>query len=201
MNKKIQLILEFLAKCKTVSSEKQDVYKCILHELSEEILCAKTIFTCKQIKTLLKGEINSSEEAERFFKKHLLKNENKKLVPYLDNIFMSLISSNFPTHAHLLKLGTSEFEASLDKVEAKIYMMIKTYIQMLRFALGLYVYFDEKRQKELSEIVEFAKNIHACILKHMFYEEEIALLNNSLEQLLSVYVGVYFNFCYCGEAK
>ncbi len=196
MDKKIQLSLEFLAKCDTASKEQQLFFADVLNELSEENFCAKTIFTCKQLKTLLNGEIKSVDEAMRFLQKHLLEEEKKSFSVYIDNIFNSLLSSNFPSHAHLLKVGINEFEASLEKVEAKIYTLIKTYIDLLCLVLELYIHFDEKREKKLQDVVEFGKKIHLFILKHIFYEEEIKLLNNSLEQLLSVYIGVYFNFCY-----
>lgn len=195
MKKKVQLILEFLAKCKHTSKEYQNVYDFILHELSNENLCARTIFSCEQIKTLLKGEINTQEKAEKFLHEHLVK-KNEEFQNYLDKIFTTLLSANFPAHQEKLKSSLVEFEASLDKVEAKIYVMIKTYIKTLMLALELYIFFDDERLRELTQVVEFAKRVHENILKNLFYEEEVTLMDDALRQLLSVYVGVYYNFCY-----
>lgn len=199
MKKKVQLTLEFLAKCKSTSREHQKIYDVLLCELSEENLCSKSMFSCKRIKELLDGEITTQEVAEKFLQKHLIP-KHEEFEAFLQKIFISLLSSNFPTHAPLLKIGINEFEAGLSKVEAKIYMMIKTYIKTLLMALELFVFFDEKRERELSQVVEFAKKSHRAIMENLFYEEEESLMDESLKQLLTVYVGIYFNFCYEQEA-
>lgn len=198
MNKKVQLVLEFLAKCKTTSKEYQQVYSAILDELSEQNLCARTIFSCKRIKTLLKNEITSQHEAEIFFK-HNLSNKDEEFKKLLKKIYFSLLSSNFSAHAPLLNVGINEFEASLNRVEAKIYKMIEAYIKTILLSLELYIFFDQKKEKGLIEIVDFSKKCHEVIVKNLFYDEEKSLMDKSLKELLTIYVGVYFNFCYQKE--
>ncbi len=190
--KNISLTLEFLVKCKSISKQNQLIYEGVLNSLCDSGLSAKSMFDCKQIKTLLQNKISDEESAKKYLSKLFKHYQSDELNKLKKEVFNSLMSGNFPNHKKMLKKGLENFEASLSDVEAKMYMMIKTYISLLCESLDFYMIFDSDKKKDIQEITDFAKNIHELIMKHLFYEEEKPLLEQSLKQLSIVYIGIYY---------
>ncbi len=194
--KQIKLILEYLAKSKHSSKQIQKAYEGVLNALVDEGLCAKSMFGFKQLSTLLKPNVSDGEEAKKYLQKCFKNIRDKELETQLHEVFNSLMSGNFSKHKHHLKQGIYEFESSLNEVEAKMYVMIKTYIEIFCEALESFMIFDEKKQKSIQDVTNFALNIHEVIMKSIFYKEERVLLEQSLKQLSIVYIGLYYRSYY-----
>ncbi len=194
--KQINLTLEFLVKCKDISKASQLVYEGVLDALCEETLCAKSMFDCRQIKSLLKGKVCDEQSAKKHLAKLFCTFRSDQVDGFKKEVFTSLMSGNFPQHKKILKKGIESFEASLSDVEAKMYMMIKTYIDILCESLEFFMIFDTKKQKSIEDVTSYATKIHSLILKHLLYEEERVLLEQSLKQLSIVYIGIYYKSYY-----
>lgn len=194
--KKIHLILEYLAKCKSSSPQTNELYMYILDTLASDGLCAKSMFTCEQISKLLRGEISSYETAKALLDKSFDQFRDTNLRVQKRDIFNSLMAGNFPSHKAKLSNSIEDFEASLSSVEAKMYMMIKSYIVALSEALEFFMIFDKEKKSSVELVTSYALKIHESILKNLFYEEEKIHIDESLKQLAIVYIGLYYRSFY-----
>lgn len=192
--KKLNLLLECLAKCQDVPAKIGEVYACMLEKLSNDGLCVKTSFTCEQIKNVLK--LNHMDFKNMQFELNRTFSTPEGFKKQKDEIFISLLKGNFASHAKKLDNSLEEFENSLSDVEQKIYLLIKTYIDLISNGLEFFVNFDEHREKTIEELSEFATDLHDKILKHILFEEEKELMDEPLKQLSVVYIGVYYRSFY-----
>lgn len=188
----VQLLLEFIAYSQKTPKDIQKVYTSMLQILEEYELYTKSIFTCKQIEQILKDRaklhINEYEMAKYHLSKLL---HNNKLQEEKKSIFHSLMASNFQAKAEKLKKSKEDFEASLSKVEAKMYTMISLYIELFLASLDVFTLFSSQHQKSVENITSFSILIHDALIKNIFYEEERKHIELGLKQLSVVYIGLY----------
>ncbi len=192
----IHLTIEYLAKCQNSSKQIQKTYEEILQALIDESLCAKSMFNCKQLSTLMKKNASNHEEARKYLEKLFKNFRTKELEMQKREIFKSLMGGNFPKHKQMLKRGLENFEASLSEVEAKMYMMIKTYIEIFCEAMECFMIFDTEKKKSVEEATNYALKIHNTLMTQVFFHEEKELLEDALKQLSIVYIGVYYRSYY-----
>lgn len=194
--KKIHLILEYLAKCKSSSPQTQEVYMCMLDTLANNSLCAKSMFTCKQISKLLKGEVDSYDSAKIVLDKISRSYKSAELLKQKSDIYNSLMGGNFPSHKDKLSSSIEDFEASLSSVEVKMYMMIKNYIMTLSEALEFFMIFDVDKKSSIESVSSYGVKIHENILQNLFYDEEKIHIDDALRELAAIYIGLYYRSFY-----
>lgn len=181
-NKKIlsNLLIQ-LTNSNTLSKNMQISYELFLQKLKQEKLLEIEKSTCKT-------RINIMHDLQVFI------NKQTDLKTYQDMIFISLLKSNFP---HVINAKTlDEIELSLDKVEKKIYQILKTYIDTLLVMMQSFFILDEKKQKSIETFSAFALSIHDILLQNLFFEEEKEHFNAPLKQLLVVYISLYYKKIY-----
>lgn len=110
-----------------------------------------------------------------------------------EQIFKTLMSSNFSKYKDALDKSIQEFELSLDKVDAKVYMLVKTYIEMINLCLEMSISFT--KEQNINEFSEFGLMIHHILLKEFLYDEEREQMQEGLEKALAVYISLYFKKC------
>lgn len=194
--KKLNLLLEHFAKCPDIPKDSQKVYEFILETLSEENLCIKTQFECKQIDSVLKLNINDFNNAKFELERAFLSSRPESLKAQKEEVFNSLLKGNFPSHEKKLKKNIASFEASLSDVEEKMYVMIKTYVGVMCDGLEFFADFDEEKEKSIEELSGFAVALHEAILEHIFFEEERVHISDALKQVATIYISLYYQNFY-----
>lgn len=199
--KSLHLILDSLAKSKTLPIANQKIYLYMQDILEQEALSIKTNFTCNKIDKLLSIDTSSVQSVDFYLEKFLSPLRPESLAKQKDDIFNSLLSGNFPLHVKELEKGEKEFESSLTQVESKMYMMIKEYIKAICLSLEFYMIFDELKQRSIQEVTTYGMKMHECVVKNLFFEEEKEQIDDSLKQILVIYIGIYYqNFYMQSEA-
>lgn len=194
MNKKLQIqfLLEYIAQSTSTPKDIQKVYLSILQNLETHHFYTPSIFTCKQIEQILQDRSNIQIHEYETAKYHLYKLlESDTLKEEKKSILHSLLASNFKAHAQKLQKSKEDFEASLSKVEAKMYKMISLYIELLLIVLDSFMLFLEQDEKDVETITAFAISTHEILMKNIFYKEEQEHIETGLKQLSVVYISLY----------
>lgn len=194
--KRLHLMLDNLAKSKTIPVGNQKVYLLMQDILEKEALSIKTAFTCKRIDEILGVDTSTSESADFHLDKFLSPFRSESLKIQKEELFNSLLAGNFPLHVKELEKGMREFEASLSQVEAKMYMMIGSYVRAISLSLEFYMIFDEKKDRSIEEITSYAMKMHDCVLENLFFDEEKEHIDESLKQILVIFIGLYYQNFY-----
>lgn len=195
--KKVQLMLEWLAKSET--NQTRVLYMAILDALDKTLLCSKTRFTCKQIEGLIKAQTDSAPSVEGALS--LLRQAKEKALPSAlrekkEMLVKTFFGVNFPEKKEFLKESMKAFEAQLSPVEAKMYQLIGTYLSFMEEAMELFVLLDSGKEASLETFSAYVLELHEAFLSHLFYKEERPLVAEGLGKMGLVLMGVYYKDLY-----
>lgn len=191
-------MLELLAKCE--DSQTKTLHNRILKALDEAMLCARSRFTCKQIKTLLKAHTNTEILGPNQAFVFLVKHRNRVLPETLrakkQHLIHTFLGANFPEKKHLLEASLQAFEQALSPVEEKMYGLLRLYLSSLDEAVELFVLFDTSREASFEGMSTYVASVHEGLIEDIFYKEERVLVEEGLGKMGLVLSGVYYQHLY-----
>lgn len=194
MNKilQVQFLLEYISKSKKTPLDIQKVYRELVVLLEEFSAFESSIFQESQIQKIFQSKYNMTINTYEKAKSHLYTSiETKILREEKKAIFQTLMESNFKEYAKHLKKSQEDFEASLPKVEAKMYQMITLYIELLLTSLDLFVFFEDGVVEDVQKTTSYSIKVHDTLMQNIFYKEEREHVESGLRKLCTVYIGLY----------
>lgn len=196
MKKEIIYLSEYLAKS-NIQGEFEP-YKEILHVLNTLEIYTPSKYDQAQIQVLLKhGAWNvpsSFEEAVLQLDKVLEGFLPKEISTLKKSIFHTLIASNFPQKKGFLEHSYALFISQLEPVEKTIFDNLTSYVLHINRGLGIFYSVGDMQSPE--NFVAFGNALHVKLLTLFYNEEERALLDDGLKELLGVYLGIYGKYLY-----
>ncbi len=200
MKKEILYLTEYLAKSE--SEQERTFYALLIQNLADLEVYSPTKLTQAQIGSLMSGQgfcapsgfIEGTKALDSAFEKALPKSlqEAKK------SLFMTLLSVNFPKKKGFLNVSLDFFLSQLEPVEKSIYENLLAYVAGLNRALALFFVLGKEDAQNFTpeRLVAFGESLHGKLLTFLFNEEEAALLNQGLKELLGVYLSLYGKYLY-----
>lgn len=189
----MQHLLQYLAFCQNSPKYANLYFQKIYNLLLDDNLIQDKKVECELLKKQIKDTYNIINfEYEAMFKK-AQEVFDVGLSKEKEQIFKTLISSNFPKYKTALDSSIQEFELSLSKVDAKVYTLVKTYIELV--CLSLEILISLSKEKNINEFSEFGLIIHHLLLDELLYKEEKEQMQEGLEKALAVYISLYFKKC------
>ncbi len=196
MKKEIIYLLEYLSKSE--KSEEAEPYQAIVMALEATLLYAPSRYSQLKIQTLMQHANypvpQTFQEAVTLLDARLEAFLPSSLVQIRQTIVKTLLVSNFPKKKGFLEHSLALFESQLEPVEKNIYQSIMAYVVGLNRALCLFFLLGEKSTPEA--LLTFSHTLHVTLLESIFNEEEKALLEKGLGELMGVYVGIYGKYLY-----
>ncbi|OHE11890.1 MAG: hypothetical protein A2329_05365 [Sulfurimonas sp. RIFOXYB2_FULL_37_5] len=196
MKKEIIYLSEYLAKNQTKGEF--EPYEAILHVLDTLEIYTPSKYDQTQIQVLFK---RSGLDVPSYFEEAVLQLD-KVLESFLPSdittlkksIFLTLIASNFPQKKGFLEHSYALFISQLEPVEKTIFDNLTSYVLHINRGLGVFYSLGEKQTPE--NFVAFGNALHVKLLTLFYNEEERALLDDGLKELLGVYLGIYGKYLY-----
>ena len=196
MKKELTYLIELLSK--NAKNEERLFFEKIILFLENKLLYAPSSYSEEKIKTLMqyngysvpKDYKNTLSRLDLLLTKLLSSsiNEGKK------QLLMTLLYSNFPSKKGLIQHSLALFESQLEPVEKNIYANLNAYIEGLNRALGIYCILSEQSTPET--LIAFGETLHVTLVSMIYNEEEKALLDKGLHELLAVYLTLYGKYLY-----
>lgn len=186
MNKEINYLIEYLAK----SSDKNAlIYKDILEFFSEHLIYAISKYKIKSLQVLAaKNDIELANSFDAVLKRLdtlLEENMNDEIKEAKKQLLDTIIQSNF-------KKKKEQF----DKVETSIYKCLTSYIYGLTRGFEIFYMYTKDNVKEPEVFIEYGNFLHVKLIDTIFNEEEKALLEEKLKEVMSIYLSVYARSLY-----
>jgi flagellin-specific chaperone FliS len=179
MNKKINYLIEYLAKSENV------LYKDILEQLDKNSIYTKTKYEPKTIKVLASKSGIVIDDAQKLLDDTLQEEVHENLIEAKKQLFETLIKANF-------KKEKEQF----DKVETSIFKCLSSYIIGITKAFDIFYVYTKNNQQEPEVFIEFANALHVKLVHSIFNEEEIKLLKDKLKEVMGVYLSIYARYLY-----
>lgn len=199
MKKEITYLLEYLSK-----SEKKaqcELYSFIVATLSSLEIYTSSSSSQDNIVSLMKNAKldlpHSLDEAVISLDKALELFLPKEFKQAKSKIFYTLISSNFPKKKVFLEHSYELFVSQLEPVEKNIYNNLSLYVLGLNRSLGIFyaLYADDKDvTPEL--FISFGNTLHQELVRLIYNEKELDLLQRGLKELLGVYLSLYGKYLF-----
>ncbi|ARU48673.1 hypothetical protein Sdiek1_1510 [Sulfurospirillum diekertiae] len=200
MKKEILYLTEYLAKSE--SEQERTFYALLIQNLADLEVYSPTKLTQAQIASLMSRQglsVPSSfkegiQALDTLFESFIPKplQEAKK------TLFMTLLHANFPKKKGFLSVSLELFLSQLEPVEMSIYESLLAYVAGLNRALALFFILGKEDTQNFTpeRLVAFGESLHGKLLAFLFNEEETALLNQGLKELLGVYLSLYGKYLY-----
>ena len=179
MNKEINYLIEYLAKSEKI------LYKDILYFFAKEGIYTQTKYDAKTIKALASKSGFEITDAEQLLNAKLNKEIHKRLVEAKKQLFETLIKANF-------KKKKEQF----DKVDTSIFKCLSAYVGGLTKAFDVFYVYTKDNQQKPEIFIEFANTLHIELVKTIFNQEEKALLEDKLKEVMGVYLALYAKYLY-----
>jgi hypothetical protein len=179
MNKKINYLIEYLAKSENV------LYKDILEQFEKYTIYTATKYEPKTIKLLASKTGIKIVDAQKLLEEALKEELHEDLIEAKKQLFETLIKANF-------KKEKEQF----DKVETSIFKCLSSYIIGITKAFDLFYIYTKSNLQEPEIFIEFANTLHVKLLNKIFNKEEIVLLEKNLKEVMSVYLALYAKYLY-----
>ncbi len=196
MKKEIVYLVEFLSK--SDNSLVNETYFTMLHELNTLEIYRPSKYSQEQLKTImLRSNMSiptSDEEAVLALDKVLETCLPVDMISMKKQIFLTLLSANFPKKKAFLHQRIEFFITQLEPVEKQIFDNLLSYILGLNRALGLFYTLAFKNTPE--DFIAYGNALHVKLLAIIYNKEEQALLDNALKELLGVYLSLYGKYLY-----
>lgn len=199
MEKELNYLIEFIAKSDDVPIKK--LYGTIHSTLNSLEMCVVSKYSQTQIQAIMnKAQICVPQnifEAFNALDSLLAHALPKELEEAKQKIFLTLVSSNFPKKRVFLEHSIAFFISQLEPVEKQIYEQLLSYIVGINRAFGIFSLLHKDCVEQNPEhFIDFGTKVHEVLLEMLFNDEEQALLQASLKELLGVYLGLYGKYLY-----
>lgn len=199
MKKEINYLLEYLSK-----SEKKaqcELYSFIVATLSSLKIYTAPPYTQEKVIELMQNSglvlPQSLDETVLSLDKALEKLMPEALKKAKGKVFHTLIASNFPKKKVFLEHSHELFVSQLEPVEKNIYNNLSLYVLGLNRSLGIFygLYADDKTLTP-EIFVSFGNALHQELIRLIYNEKELELLERGLKELLGVYLSLYGKYLF-----
>lgn len=200
MKTNIRYLIEFLAKQDDVLTSSP--YRCMIELLETFELYLPSKYTATQITQLMQRSNMcvpaSCEEGVTLFDAYMEEHLPATLFDARKTLFMTLLHANFPKKKGFLAHSLELFVSQLEPVEKSIYENLLAYVTGLNRALSFFSVLGAKESQRFSPevMVRYAEAMHVYLISVLFNDEEKALMEKGLRELLGVYLSLYGRYLY-----
>ena len=200
MKTNIRYLIEFLAK--QDDSVASSPYACMVQLLEKLELYLPSKYTQAQIKQLMQRSNmsvpKSFEESVKLLDTAMEAYLPEALQEAKKTLFTTLLQANFPKKKGFLTHSLELFLSQLEPVERSIYDNLLAYVRGLNRSLALFFVFAKEEAERFSPemMVAYAEAMHLYFVSALFNEEEKALMEKGLKELLGVYLSLYGRYLY-----